>query len=260
MPHSSTHTQYEQVEMCQIRPLQVENMTTIDHETLAYAWKATAARHMRIPTLQKTWDRNKMHYLHVCVFFVTEIPPLEWVPPGQGRAHGQGCARKLSVPCLPCGYTEDFSGLRCQSPSQHELNYAPTTARTTRTTTEQPPKTKGHRLAWLRWGNRDCNSGGAILTTHHLAWAGPCVVFQTSNPMKPRGGTVRLGPKCQAASHYKILLLLEKIKIIISYMFFYKYRKTDRQTQEQSLRINWGTSETILMLHRYFSPPWFTWN
>ena len=43
-------------------------------ETLAYARRATAARHMRIPTLQKTWDRNKMHYLHVCVFFVTEIP------------------------------------------------------------------------------------------------------------------------------------------------------------------------------------------
>lgn len=76
-PSSSTHTQYEQVEMCQIRPLQVENLTTIDHETLAYARRATAARHMRIPTLQKTWDRNKMHYLHVCVFFVTEIPGRE---------------------------------------------------------------------------------------------------------------------------------------------------------------------------------------
>lgn len=76
-PCSSTHTQYEHVEMCQIQPLQVENMTTIDHETLAYAWRATAARHMRIPTLQKTWDRNKRHYLHVCVFFVTEIPGRE---------------------------------------------------------------------------------------------------------------------------------------------------------------------------------------
>lgn len=32
---------------------------------------------MRIPTLQKTWDRNKRHYLHVCVFFVTEIPGRE---------------------------------------------------------------------------------------------------------------------------------------------------------------------------------------
>lgn len=52
-------------------------MTTIDHETLAYARRATGARHMRIPTLQKTWDRNKMHYLHVCVFFVTEIPGRE---------------------------------------------------------------------------------------------------------------------------------------------------------------------------------------
>lgn len=46
-------------------------------ETLAYARRATAARHMRIPTLQKTWDRNKRHYLHVCVFFVTEIPGRE---------------------------------------------------------------------------------------------------------------------------------------------------------------------------------------
>lgn len=46
-------------------------------ETLAYVRRATAARHMRIPTLQKTWDRNKTHYLHVCVFFVTEIPERE---------------------------------------------------------------------------------------------------------------------------------------------------------------------------------------
>lgn len=68
------------------------------------------------------------------------LPPLEWVPPGQGRAHGQGCARKRSVPCLPCGYTEDFSLLHCQSLSHHELNYAPTTARTATTTTKQPPK------------------------------------------------------------------------------------------------------------------------
>lgn len=31
---------------------------------------------MRIPTLQKTLDKikKKEHYLHVCVFFVTEIP------------------------------------------------------------------------------------------------------------------------------------------------------------------------------------------
>lgn len=68
------------------------------------------------------------------------LPPLEWVPPGQGRAHGQGCARKRSVPCLPCGYTEDFSLLHCQSLSYHELNYAPTTARTTTTETKQPPE------------------------------------------------------------------------------------------------------------------------
>lgn len=32
---------------------------------------------MRIPILQKTWDKKIKHYLHVCVFFVTEIPRRE---------------------------------------------------------------------------------------------------------------------------------------------------------------------------------------
>jgi hypothetical protein len=83
------------------------------------------------------------------------------------------------------------------------------------------------------------------------------------DPWEPHGGIARLGPKCQAASHCTIFLLLLEITILISYIsLFYKYRKTDRQTQEQILRVNWGTSETILMLHRYCFPhtKWVTWN
>jgi hypothetical protein len=53
-------------------------MTTVDHGDIGLCSKGhSSQRHMRIPTLQKTWDRNKMHYLHVCVFFVTEIPGRE---------------------------------------------------------------------------------------------------------------------------------------------------------------------------------------
>lgn len=78
---SLTHTQYKQVEMYHFRPLQVEKYDLcwpwITAETLVYTWRVTAARHMRIPTLQKTLDKKKMHYLHVCVFFVTEIPRRE---------------------------------------------------------------------------------------------------------------------------------------------------------------------------------------
>lgn len=44
----------------------------------------------------------------------------------------------------------------------------------------------------------------------------------------------------------RYFFFLSKIKILISYIsLFYKYRKTDRQTQEQILRVNRGTSETI---------------
>lgn len=78
---SLTHTQYKQVEMYHFRPLQVEKYDLcwpwITAETLVYTWRVTAARHMRIPTLQKLWVKKKRHYLHVCVFFVTEIPRRE---------------------------------------------------------------------------------------------------------------------------------------------------------------------------------------
>lgn len=78
---SLTHTQYTQVEMYPFQPLQVEKYDLcwpwITAETLVYTWRVTAARHMRIPILQKTWDKKIKHYLHVCVFFVTEIPRRE---------------------------------------------------------------------------------------------------------------------------------------------------------------------------------------
>lgn len=115
-------------------------------------------------------------------------------------------------------------------------------------------------------GHSDCKCGGAVLSIYHLTWVDLSWDVKQAfhvDPWEPHGGIARLGPKCQAASHCTIFLLLLEITILISYIsLFYKYRKTDRQTQEQILRVNWGTSETILMLHRYCFPrtKWVTWN
>lgn len=68
---SLTHTQYKQVEMYHFQALQEEKddlcRPWITAETLVYTWRVTAARHMRIPTLQKTWDKKKkcITYMYV---------------------------------------------------------------------------------------------------------------------------------------------------------------------------------------------------
>lgn len=78
---SLTHTQYKQVEMYHCRPLQVEKSDLcwpwITAETLVYTLKGHSSQTYANSSSSENFGQKKMHYLHVCVFFVTEIPRRE---------------------------------------------------------------------------------------------------------------------------------------------------------------------------------------
>lgn len=86
-----THTQYTQVEMYHFQPLQVEKYDLywpwITVETLVILGRATAARHMRIPILQKTLDKKKrcITYMYVSSLLLRY---LEEKKQGQGWESG----------------------------------------------------------------------------------------------------------------------------------------------------------------------------